>query len=268
MTNNFDLISSKGSRNYLLNSEKLTTDGGVAPGLTKQINAEGNLVITAASGNGNYVSNFGLTPSNANIHSNIKIGDKITFSIKIRSSDSTKNPSLHFGEGMSYVMLLGNVSSNWSTIYYTGTWNTSDWKPHLGFSGITGTFEFKEAKLELGGKYTEWTPAPEDIPYNTLTKGVYKTKINLDNSLKSSALEYDTIFKDTDNIWKVSRNIKEVTGSALTVDTVIASTGNNYYFNNTIAFILYGNDLTNMDNISPVISWDPPQSSIDIISPP
>ena len=67
--------------------------------------------------------------------------------------------------------MKGTVTSNWSTVWYSGTWNdTNNIAFHLGFSGLVGTYLFKNWKIEKGNKPTDWSPAIEDLViYNSET---------------------------------------------------------------------------------------------------
>jgi len=56
------------------------------------------------------------------------------------------------------------LSDKFSKISYTTTWKeANNVYFHLGFSGLVGTYIFKNIKLEKGNKATDWTPAPEDV---------------------------------------------------------------------------------------------------------
>src|SRR5699024_10929881 len=62
---------------------------------------------------------------------------------------------------------------------------------------------------EKGNKATDWTPAPEDNPYDTLENNLYKTNILLSEPLRSVGDVKDRLFRDSDGLWKVERNLVE-----------------------------------------------------------
>lgn len=60
--------------------------------------------------------------------------------------------------------MKGTVSSEYSWIYYTGTWKkTNDISFRFGWDTSIGTYYIRKIKLEKGNKPTDWTPAPEDM---------------------------------------------------------------------------------------------------------
>lgn len=75
-------------------------------------------------------------------------------------------------------------------------------------SNATANYWIKP-KLEIGNVQTIWTPAIEDILYNTTTNGVYKTNILLSAPLRSVGDVKDRLFKDSDGKWKIERNVGE-----------------------------------------------------------
>jgi hypothetical protein len=151
-------------RNLLLDSRELKNTGGLASGISRRINEEGHLEITAAPGNGNWASGLGIV---LNPDHGLQNGDIITVSVKVKSEDATGIPTLYLGNGMGYLRFNGEIGPEFSTIQYTRVWNGPHWSPHMGFSGISGTFVFKEVKLEKGSTTTNWTPAPEDLGYSS-----------------------------------------------------------------------------------------------------
>lgn len=84
-------------------------------------------------------------------------------------------------------------------------------KIRIVFQALAGQHPlYLKAKLEEGTTATTWTPAPEDIPYNTLTDGVYKTNILLSEPLRSVGDVKDRLFRDKeDGLWRVERNVGE-----------------------------------------------------------
>lgn len=149
-----------GGRNYFLKANTFTSGGTGASGITPSIE-EGLWKIVVASGNGNWNS-----WSHENIiEDNFSEGDTFTFSLEIKSENAstTTPPQIYFKNGMGYYRLTGSVSSEWSRVYYTGTWkDTNNIAFHLGWSGLVGTYYIRKLKFESGNKATDWTPAIED----------------------------------------------------------------------------------------------------------
>ena len=75
-------------------------------------------------------------------------------------------PKIYIKNGMGYYSMIGTLSTEFSVVYYTGTWkDTNGISPHLGFSGLTGTFIIKNWMIKKGG-LEEWedygaSPSPE-----------------------------------------------------------------------------------------------------------
>ncbi len=155
--NNFQV----GGRNYYLTSDTFTSAGSGATGITPSID-NGDWKIVVASDNGNWHS---WAHSNI-IEENFETGDTFAFSFDIKSDDavSTTPPKIYFKNGMGYYATVGSVSSEWSRVYYTGTWNDNNTiSTHFGWSGLEGTYYIRKIKFERGNKATDWTLAPEDI---------------------------------------------------------------------------------------------------------
>ena len=150
-----------GGRNYYLESDTFTAAGSGAEGITPSIvNNEWKIVVTASNGNWHTWSHSNI------IEDNFKTGDKFTFSFEIKSANAniTRPPRIYFKSGMGYYDTIGTVSSNWSRVYYTGTWNdTNSISTHFGWQGLSGTYYIRKLKFEVGDKATDWTLAPEDV---------------------------------------------------------------------------------------------------------
>lgn len=149
-----------GGTNLIRNSNTLRV-GSTANNITTSITSDGYLQVVAQSGNGNWFTGF--ITNYEGIEDSFKEGDKFTISFTVKSPNSTAKPEIYIKSGMGYYPMVGNMSTEWSTIYYTGTWRKANSiSMHLGFGGAIGTFIFKNIKLEKGNKPTDWTPAPED----------------------------------------------------------------------------------------------------------
>ena len=154
-----------GQENLLLNST-IPISGPGAAGVTKSITEDGLQKVVAVSGNSNW-----CTFNNHNTTLNLTKGDTFTFSLMIKSDDSTKKPTVYFQNGLGYYDMQGTMSTNWSIIYYTGVWNIDNLTTniHLGFSAAPGTYYIKYFKIEKGDKITPWAPNHTDDLYTTLS---------------------------------------------------------------------------------------------------
>ena len=148
-----------GGRNYILESDFFTSAGSGAAGITPTIE-DGVWKIVSAASNGNWLS---WSKKNV-IETNFQTGDVFTFSMEIKCDEgATGKPKIYFKNGMGYYAMTGTVSTEYSVLYYTGTWkDTNDITFHLGFGSAVGTFYIRRIKFERGDKPTDWTPAPED----------------------------------------------------------------------------------------------------------
>lgn len=154
-----------GGRNYILNSDS-HTDTVVyssADGITWGYSTAGEMVVTAKPENGNWMSWYHPNV----IETNFKTGDEFTFSMEIKMDvGSYGKPTMYFKDGLAggYYALIGEVTTEYSTLYCTGIWNDStNIQFHLGWSGASGIFYIRKLKFERGNKPTDWSPAPEDV---------------------------------------------------------------------------------------------------------
>ena len=153
-----------GGRNLILNSKVFQT-GYSASGLSVSLTGEGYLQVVAEAENNNYVAAF-MTPGYGALLNGgaLKEGDLITVSMDAKSPNSTALPTLYLKDSLGYIRFKGTLSDKFSKISYTTTWKeANNVSFHLGFSGLVGTYIFKNIKLEKGNKATDWTPAPEDL---------------------------------------------------------------------------------------------------------
>lgn len=167
-----------GNPNLLINSLDASSGSG-ASGITKSIGLNGEQVIVAESGNGNWV-----TFNNHNTTLDLAKGDTFTFSLKIKSPNSTKKPTVYFQSGMGYFSMQGTMSNEYSIIYYTGTWNIDNLTTniHLGFSSAPGTYYIEYFKLEEGNQYTPWAPSVNDVKYGNMLSNIIYDSSGYDNN--------------------------------------------------------------------------------------
>ena len=198
-----------GNLNLLINS-LVPIEGTGASGITKSITSDGLQKIVAEPSNGNWV-----TFANHNTTLDLAQGDTFTFSLMIRSDDSTNLPKVYFQNGMGYFTMQGTMSSNWSIIYYTGTWNINTFTTnlHLGFSAAPGTYYIKYFKLEKGAIYTPWAPATGEFNLdNTIiydssgygNNGIVNGTLNISTS--SPRYNISTMFDGVTNCIQVPYN--------------------------------------------------------------
>ena len=140
--------------------------GSSAAGITTRIDEDGNLEITAAEGNQNYLSDVGMLQFGPAISASVKIGDIVTFSTDIRTENSAAMPTFYIQPSMSYMTLSGTISGEFSRAYSTRV-QVSDpsWTPHFGFQGLKGAYVLKRPVYRLG-ESSLYTPAHEDIDGN------------------------------------------------------------------------------------------------------
>ena len=156
-----------GNENFILASHKITS-GGDASGITRTYMADDSLKVVAASGNSNWCSIGFAKNSNDNVGAKLAVGDTYTISCDVKVENGTTLPNVFINSGNSYKRLQGTIIQNqWIRAYYTSTWadpgtGYGNISLHLGFSGIAGTYYFKNFKLEKSSFPTVWSPAPAD----------------------------------------------------------------------------------------------------------
>lgn len=150
-----------GGRNLATKSNNFNAGNGNT-GITSIRNEDGSITVTAASGNGHWFTGF-YAGNYGQIENSMNEGDDFTISFEMKSEDSTRIPNIYIKEGMGYYPMIGNMSSVFSQVYYTGKWKkANNMQFHLGFNGLAGSFTIKNLKVEKGNKPTAWSPAIED----------------------------------------------------------------------------------------------------------
>src|SRR5699024_5612377 len=187
--NDFDVVSSVGKRNIILNSSEPMDIHSATTGLEASVNSEGYYEIIASKGNSNWFYPLALYQMrfNGQIEKNFNVGDVFTFSVDIKSPDSTDIPSLYvLGATNTYVPLQGKMGTEFSRFYISSTWrDLSNMNLALGLSGRSGTFIFRRMKLEKGPVPTPWTPAQEEIVESSNHPFADKINLLLDEPLRS-----------------------------------------------------------------------------------
>ena len=70
---------------------------------------------------------------------------------------------------------------------------------------------FKDVKIEKGSTATPYSPAPEDITENDNPPLIDKINLSLSEPLRSVGDVKDRLFRDSNGLWKVERNVGEYT---------------------------------------------------------
>lgn len=176
-----------GGRNLLCTSTSFEIRG-MATGITVEITEEGYLRIIAESENDNWAS-VRIGSNYDQVENELSEGDEFVISFSMRSSDATVLPTIYIKTDMGYYNMIGSLSSEWSTVYYAGTWkDANDIAFHFGFSNCVGTYEIRSCKIEKGNKATDWTPAPEDIETELETNYYTKTVTDAQIQVASNAV--------------------------------------------------------------------------------
>jgi len=159
-----------GQENLVLNSNTFAVGSG-ATGITPSTTAEGYHQVIAASGNSNWHASWATSTATSLLENTFAEGDPFTISFTIKSENAnvTRPPNIYVKSGMGYYAMKGKVTSEWSTVYYSGTWkDTNAIAFHLGFSGLVGTYLFKNWKVEKGSIPTPWCPNSADTLADTM----------------------------------------------------------------------------------------------------
>lgn len=151
-----------GGRNYLLKSNRFESKGSGSSGITTSLD-DGVLVVDV-HGTSAWVELTHINNNNV-ITDNFKTGDEFVFSMEIkRSGSSTEHPTCQVALNERFLNMIGTISGEYTTVYYTGIWNASK-SPYfrLFWSNCVDTFYIRKPKFERGNKPTDWTPAQEDV---------------------------------------------------------------------------------------------------------
>lgn len=93
-------------------------------------------------------------------------GKEVTFSFDIKVLEGEiASPMFYAGEFTPYMEMLPIIGSievgKWVRVYKTFI-SRSGWSIHLGFSRLSGKYQLRNLKLEIGNTPTDWCPADED----------------------------------------------------------------------------------------------------------
>lgn len=143
-------------------------------------------------------------------------GREVTFSFDIKVLEGeVASPMFYAGAFTPYMEMspiIGNIEvGKWVRVYKTFI-SRAGWAIHLGFGRLSGKYQLRNLKLEIGNKPTDWSPAPEDIEnkvadiqtdlttaINNAKAQIEAEKRNIENSnARIQKLENKTqIFSDT-----------------------------------------------------------------------
>lgn len=142
--------------NLVKNGNKFKGACGCATGITGSLTNEGYQQFDVETGNGNWTTNW-FYSINQEIEENLSEGDTFTIMFTMRRTEGMSiPPKIYIKNGMGYYSMIGTLSTEFSVVYYTGTWkDTNGIAPHLGFGGLTGTFIIKNWMIKKGG-LEEW----------------------------------------------------------------------------------------------------------------
>ena len=197
---------------------------------------EGYLQIVAEPSNGNwfYFTQLYDLRTNGQIINNFKQGDNLTFSIDIKSPDSTDVPTLYvYGTGNVYQELVGVMGTEFSRFYLTVNFKDSPIPVNIamGIQDKSGTFIFRHPKIEKGNIVTDWSPAPEDnyskeefkifeSTYKEDVKGINSTLTDLSNK-KLDGTTYTDFYNN-----EYKKTAQGVTDAYTKLNKIIDASGN------------------------------------------
>ena len=206
--NDFDVVSSDGGRNLVLNSSVLEASG---LGATSGTRAEYQTINTGES------------------YMDLEEGETITISFDIEMKIATKNPSLMvYNTNRPGLVGIPNVSvSNQiqgdvgeainKRISFTTnatlrdspkySYNTLEFYSNYGSDNF---YKISKLKVERGNKATPWTPAPKDIVESDNHPLIDRINLLLDEPLRSVGEVKDRLFRDSDGMWKIEKKISEI----------------------------------------------------------
>lgn len=221
-----------GNPNLLLEGMTPTAAGNGATGVVRSIE-NGVQKVVADNPNSNWCT-FG----NHNTTLALTKGDTFTFSLMIRSPDSTKKPTVYFQSGLGYYSMQGTMSTDWTIIYYTGTWSIDNLQTniHLGFSSAPGTYYIKYFKLEKGNTVTLWAPKEgeplSNLKYIEDSSGYNHNGTIVGNlTLTNNTPRYSaaTVFNGSSKIYNTTAPIRNTNGTPLTVSCWFYQTSRSGY---------------------------------------
>lgn len=208
--NDFDVVSSVGRRNLLLNSEEEVKNNDY---MIKEYTP-----ITPLVQGEEYTLTICVTPAKGLDHI-----------LPILSSGHQAQSSLYFNGTSKQI-----VTRTFTASYYEGrSPEDAIFYANLEFyrfpnnGTVTGDTTIHWVKVEKGNKATLYTPAPEDITENDNHPLIDKINLSLSEPLRSVGDVKDRIYKDGDGMWKIERSVGETQLGASDIASVSIGAGNN-----------------------------------------
>lgn len=196
--------------NLVKNGNKFKGACGCAAGITGSLTNEGYQQFDVETGNSNWTTGW-FYSINQEIEENLSEGDTFTIMFTMRRTEGISvPPKIYIKNGMGYYSMIGTLSTEFSVVYYTGTWkDTNGIGPHLGFGGLTGTFIIKNWMIKKGG-LEEWEdygvmPSP-DFPSPIESVGRKNLfDVTLDSSI-TNEIQYKTYRLEPNTKYTISTN--------------------------------------------------------------
>lgn len=263
--------------NLVKNGNKFKGACGCATGITGSLTNEGYQQFDVETGNGNWTTNW-FYSINQEIEENLSEGDTFTIMFTMRRTEGMSiPPKIYIKNGMGYYSMIGTLSTEFSVVYYTGTWkDTNGIAPHLGFAGLTGTFIIKNWMIKKGG-LEEWEdygvmPSPDfPSPIESVgRKNLFDySKLNNDNTIQWTAYsDVGAVFRalpiyvgknkkvyfstnvpalKTENAFYAINNINETTTNQINIDNsrVVNSNNDGYVYLGVVTNRQYYEDVQN-----------------------
>lgn len=159
-------------------------------------------------------NNLNLTLSYVSLSEPIATGEIITFSgfLKVNNEIPEKHPfidnRLRTGVDLSQL----EFEYNKDTGYFKSTYpSRGSWVIHARTTLVKGDkISIYKPKVEKGNIATPWTPAPEDITENDNHPLIDKINLSLSEPLRSIGDVKDRLFRDSDGLWKIERNVNHI----------------------------------------------------------
>lgn len=225
---------SVGGTNYITDSGTWKGDSlAGAEGITATYSADRDvLFVWAASGNNGWLTNF-LSPTQvADVDSNFNLNDDVIFSVDvwIESGSTPTGPSLHWKDSMSYQKLILAPGQElrydgWYRFYHTRKYVPGGHRFHFSFSGMTGTYRFRNPVIEAGTKPSSWKKADADFASSSALNTL-QAQVNVIDGKATATANDLTVLKST-----VDNNHAEMINNYYTkvaTDQVIAAQINSF----------------------------------------
>ena len=203
--NDFDVVSSVGKRNLLSDTGNIaqrSNNTSIQPIEDEVFGLHRRFRRTPGANNAlsNYTAAFYDTEIGKNYTQSIEVNPEKTVTLRIRSGTSTICPA-----------------GQWTTLYNVVT-ATSNKERYWGVAGNnvfdeSGNgiwIEYRNEKVEEGNISTPYSPALENITGADNHPLIDKINLLLDEPLRSAVNAKDRLFRDSDGLWKVERNVKEM----------------------------------------------------------